>query len=61
MIIDLPGTTTAAVMTELGLPTSMLGVDVIRDGRLIAADAQLLALLQAICDSEERRAGSAAP
>jgi predicted polyphosphate/ATP-dependent NAD kinase len=40
-----PGTTTAAVMTALGLPTSMLGVDVIRDGRLIAADADEDALL----------------
>ena len=40
-----PGTTTGAVMTALGLPTSMLGVDVVQGGRLIAADADEKALL----------------
>lgn len=34
-----PGTTTAAVMAALDLPNTLLGVDVIRDGRLLAADA----------------------
>src|SRR3954447_10413744 len=40
-----PGTTTRAVMTALGLPKSVLGVDVVRDGRLVAADADEDALL----------------
>ena len=34
-----PGSTIAAVMDELGLPATLLGVDVVRDGRLLAADA----------------------
>lgn len=34
-----PGTTTAAVMAALDLPNTLLGVDVIRDGVLLAADA----------------------
>jgi predicted polyphosphate/ATP-dependent NAD kinase len=40
-----PGTTTGAVMTALGLPKSMLGVDVVQGGRLIATDADEDALL----------------
>ena len=40
-----PGTTTGAVMTALGLPKSMLGVDVVQGGRLIATDADEEALL----------------
>lgn len=40
-----PGTTTRAVMTALGLPKSMLGVDVVQGGRLIATDADEEALL----------------
>lgn len=34
-----PGTTTAAVMERLGLPNTLLGIDVVRDGKLLAADA----------------------
>ncbi len=34
-----PGSTIAAVMDELGLEATLLGVDVVRDGRLIASDA----------------------
>jgi len=34
-----PGSTTAAVMQEQGLPNTLLGVDVIRDGELLASDA----------------------
>lgn len=34
-----PGTTTAAVMAMLGLPNTLLGIDVVRDGKLLAADA----------------------
>ena len=40
-----PGTTTGAVMAALGLPKSLLGVDVVRGGCLIAADADEEALL----------------
>jgi predicted polyphosphate/ATP-dependent NAD kinase len=41
-----PGTTTAAIMAALGLRKSVLGVDVIADGRLVAADADEDALLR---------------
>ena len=43
------GTTVAAVMQELGLPNTLLGVDVVENGAVIAADvtaAQLLDLVQ---------------
>jgi predicted polyphosphate/ATP-dependent NAD kinase len=43
-----PGTTVAHVNAALGLPASLLGVDVVRDRRLVAADAsetELLSLL----------------
>ncbi|MDI1301905.1 MAG: ATP-NAD kinase family protein [bacterium] len=39
-----PGTTTAAVMAALALPNTLLGVDVIRDGQLLAADADAAVL-----------------
>jgi predicted polyphosphate/ATP-dependent NAD kinase len=45
-----PGTTVAQVSDALGLPASILGVDAVRDGTLLAADAgetELLALLRA--------------
>lgn len=48
-----PGTTTAAVLSAAGLPSTMLGVDVTQGGRLLVADAseqQLVALL----DSADR-------
>ncbi len=43
------GSTVAAVMAELGLPNTLLGVDVVENGELIASDvtaSQLLALVQ---------------
>lgn len=43
-----PGTTTRAIMDRLGLEGTLLGVDAVRDGRLVARDAseaELLALL----------------
>lgn len=42
------GSTVAAVMAELGLPNTLLGVDVIENGEVLAADvtaAQLLSLI----------------
>jgi predicted polyphosphate/ATP-dependent NAD kinase len=45
-----PGATTAGIMAELGLNNTLLGVDVVRDGKLIAADVneeQVLGLLAA--------------
>jgi predicted polyphosphate/ATP-dependent NAD kinase len=44
-----PGTTTRAITSRLGLDKTLIGVDVVADGKLIAADvneAQLLELLQ---------------
>ena len=44
-----PGSTTAAIMEELGLDNTLLGVDAIRDGQLLGSDLdeqQLLALLE---------------
>jgi predicted polyphosphate/ATP-dependent NAD kinase len=43
-----PGTTTAAVMTTLGLEKTLLGVDVVRSGARVAADADELALLELV-------------
>ncbi|GAB5449725.1 MAG: ATP-NAD kinase family protein [Halioglobus sp.] len=51
-----PGSTTASVAAELGLQKTLLGVDVLRDGSLIARDVdeqQLLALLADRTDSAE--------
>jgi predicted polyphosphate/ATP-dependent NAD kinase len=45
-----PGSTTAAIMEELDLPNTLLGVDAVRDGTLLLHDANerdLLALLAA--------------
>ncbi len=45
-----PGSTTAAVMNKLNLVNTLLGVDVVRDGTLLASDTDeetLLALLSA--------------
>jgi len=43
-----PGSTTAAIMQELGLPNTLLGVDVVRDGQVLVADADEEALLAAL-------------
>lgn len=45
-----PGTTTMAVGRALGLPTTLLGVEVVADGKLLAADVserELLSVLDA--------------
>jgi len=41
-----PGSTTAALMARLDLPNTLLGVDVVRDGALVAADADEAMLLE---------------
>ena len=41
-----PGSTTAAIMAELALPNTLLGVDVVRDGEVLATDADEQRLLQ---------------
>ena len=43
-----PGSTTAAIMEQLGLPNTLLGVDVVRDGVLLASDADEHDLLAAL-------------
>lgn len=40
-----PGSTTAAVLEELGLPATLLGVDALLDNRVVAADASEQTLL----------------
>jgi predicted polyphosphate/ATP-dependent NAD kinase len=40
-----PGSTTAAIMAELQLPNTLLGVDAVRDGLLLHADADADTLL----------------
>ena len=43
-----PGSTTAAIMEHLGLPNTLLGVDVIRNGVLLASDVDERQLLDLI-------------
>lgn len=45
-----PGTSVAHVSAALGVPSSLLGVDVVRDGTLIAADVSEAALLALLAD-----------
>jgi predicted polyphosphate/ATP-dependent NAD kinase len=47
-----PGSTTAAIMEELGLPNTLLGVDAIRDGLLLASDADESTLLDVLAGAE---------
>jgi len=46
-----PGSTTATIMQELHLPNTLLGVDVVRDGKLLAADADEQRLLQLLAEA----------
>jgi predicted polyphosphate/ATP-dependent NAD kinase len=46
-----PGSTTAAIMQELNLPNTLLGVDVVRDGKLLAADADEECLLRLLAET----------
>jgi predicted polyphosphate/ATP-dependent NAD kinase len=41
-----PGSTTAAIMAAIKLPNTLLGVDVVRDSRLVAGDVNEEALLR---------------
>ena len=50
-----PGTTTRALAEALGLPKTLLGVDLVRDGALLAADATEEDILRALA---EGRAGA---
>ena len=47
-----PGSTTAAIMEELGLPNTLLGVDAICDGVLLASDADENTLLEVLAGAE---------
>lgn len=49
------GSTVAEVMTQLGLPNTLLGVDIIRDGEVIHADVTATELLVA-CEQEDVKA-----
>ncbi|WP_160153175.1 ATP-NAD kinase family protein [Microbulbifer sp. ALW1] len=53
-----PGSTTLAVLAELGAEGTLLGVDLWRDGTLLAADVNALQVLAAI---EEHHRASQAP
>lgn len=45
-----PGTTPAAVMEALGLPNTLLGVDAVRDGEVVAADADAATLERLVAE-----------
>lgn len=43
-----PGTTTRAIMEELKLPNTLLGVDIIKDGKLVKADCSEKGIMETI-------------
>ena len=49
-----PGSTIAAVMDELGLQATLLGVDVVRDGRVVASDASERQILDLVDGADTR-------
>jgi len=49
-----PGTSTKPVMDKMGLSCTLLGVDVVRNGQLVAADANEKQLLELVADREAR-------
>lgn len=49
-----PGTTTKAIMDELNLPDTLLGVDVVKGGKLLASDVSESRLWELIKDPEEK-------
>lgn len=48
------GSTVAAIMEELGLPNTLLGVDVIENGELVAADCTAAELLELTAGQQSR-------
>lgn len=48
------GSTVAAIMEELGLPNTLLGVDVIENGELVASDCTAAQLLELTADRPAR-------
>lgn len=48
-----PGSTTAAITKHMGLEKTLLGVDVVRDGRVVAKDATESQLLEMLSGSAE--------
>ena len=53
-----PGTTTRAVTDALGLPKTLLGVDLVRDGALLAADATENDILRALAEADPAQSSS---
>ncbi len=49
-----PGTTTAPIMERLGLRKTLLGVDVLRNGRILASDANESTLLETLRDHKAK-------
>jgi len=49
-----PGSTTRAITDELGLPKTLIGVDVILDRQLLAADVNEAQLLDLVADRPAR-------
>jgi predicted polyphosphate/ATP-dependent NAD kinase len=47
-----PGTTTRAIAQRFGVPKTLLGIDIVRDGQLLRADADERALRQAVAGHE---------
>jgi len=45
-----PGSTTRSIMEDLGLPNTLLGVDVVKDGKLVASDVSESQLWELIKD-----------
>ncbi|NVK58114.1 MAG: ATP-NAD kinase family protein [Alteromonadaceae bacterium] len=48
------GSTVAEVMSRLGLPNTLLGVDVVKDGRVLAADVTARQLFDLVSDAPSR-------
>ncbi|HHY37983.1 MAG TPA: ATP-NAD kinase family protein [Clostridia bacterium] len=49
-----PGTTTRAIHERLGLPKTLLGVDVIRDRQIVASDVNENQILRLVCDKKAK-------
>ena len=54
MYIVGPGTTTRAILSELGLKKTLIGVDVVHNGRLLAADANESRLLELLNEHDAK-------